>query len=266
VNKIALIEYVKSNIKSIFAPVGFVQIAFIQNERSEQDIEVDLIVEAMINNKKKMRLLFDAKSEGQPRYARLAAVQLKNQINQNKDWYGIFVAPYMSDESKQICKDNNIGFIDLAGNYLFSFDKIYLSREGQPNPSPNNRPIKTIFSTKSTRILRVLLCNPKKEWYVKDLALEADVSIGQTSNVKQKLLDFEYIEEKLVGRKLKLVLIKPELLLQKWSEHYSFTRNQSRNFYTLDDIETSETNVIKYFQRTRNGKCINIHKNKTSCK
>lgn len=87
----------------------------------------------MIHKKKKVRLLFEVKSEGQPRFARMAAMELKRIINQNKDSYGVLVAPFISDESKQICKENNIGFMDLAGNYLFSFDSAFLSKEGQGN-------------------------------------------------------------------------------------------------------------------------------------
>jgi hypothetical protein len=251
VKEIDLIEYIKNNLSSIFAPVSFVQLTSIQSERNEQGFEVDLITEVLINKKKRTRLMFEIKSAGQPRFARLAAMQLKNYINQNKNCYGIFAAPFISDESKQICRDNNIGFMDLAGNYLFSFDNIYLNREGQGNPYPSNRPIKSIFSTKSTRILRVLLCNPKKEWYLQDLAKEAEISIGQASNIKQQLLDFEWLTEKLVGRKFKLVMTKPDMLLQKWSENYSFTRNKSRNFYALDDITTLENKVMEYFQKNQ---------------
>jgi hypothetical protein len=247
VKELEMIEYVKNNLSSIFAPVSFVQISSIQSESKKLDTGIDLTAEAVINKKKKVQLLFEIKSEGQPRFTRLAAMELKSQISQNKDRYGVFVAPYISDESKQICKDNNIGFLDLAGNYLFSFDTIYLSREGQGNPNPSNRPLKSVFSTKSTRILRVLLCNPKKEWYVQDLAKEAEISMGQASNIKQQLLDWELLEEKVVGRKTKLVLTKPEALLQKWSENYTYIRNKSRNFYATDNVITLENNVINYF-------------------
>jgi hypothetical protein len=246
-----MVDYIKKNIYSIFAPVSFVQLTSIQSERNEQGFGVDLTAEVVINKKKIIRLLFEVKSLGQPRVARLAVLQLKNQIYQNKERYGVFVAPFISDESKQICKDNSIGFMDLAGNYLFSFDSIYLSREGQGNNHPSNRPLKSVFSIKSTRILRVLLCNPKKEWYVRDLAEEAEISIGQTSNIKQQLLDFEWLEEMLVGRKVKLILIKPEMLLQKWSENYRYTQNKSRNFYAIDDMTTIENNVVEYYQRNQ---------------
>ena len=249
--EIGLIEYIKNNLSTIFAPVSFVQLNSIQSVENQQDFGVDLTAEVIINKKKKVRLLFELKAEGQPRVARFAAMELKHQVNQNKDMYGVFSAPFISDESKQICKDNNIGFLDLAGNYLFSFDTIYLNREGQINPNPSTRPLKSVFSTKSTRILRVLLCSPKKEWYVQDLAKEAEISIGQASNIKQQLLDWELFEEKVVGRKTKLVLSKPELLLQKWSENYSYTRNKSRNFYATDEVATLENNIINYFLRGR---------------
>lgn len=249
--EIELIEYVKSNLRCIFAPVSFVQLISIQTERTEHGFTVDLIAELLINKKKKVRLLFEVKSEGQPRFARLAAMELKSIINQNKDTYGVLVAPFISDESKQICKENNIGFMDLAGNYLFSFDSVYLSKEGQGNPHINNRPVKSIFSTKATRVLRVLLCNPKTEWYVQDLAKEAEISIGHASNIKEQLLDFEWLEEKHVGKKIKYVLNKPGVLLQKWSENYSYTRNKLRNFYALEDLATSENNVIEYFQKNK---------------
>jgi hypothetical protein len=251
VNKIALIECVKSNITSMFSSVSFVQVSFIQNEKNEPYSGLDLLAEAIIDKNKKIRLLFAIKPEGQPRYARMAAIELKTQINQNKDSYGIFVAPYISNESKIICRDNNIGFMDLAGNYLFSFKNVYLNREGQINPSPNNRPVKSIFTPKSSRILRVLLCNPKNEWYVQDLAKEAKVSIGQTSNIKKQLLDMEYLEEKLVGKKIKLVLKKPELLLQEWSENYKYSQNKSRNYYTLHDLAKSENDIIEYFTKNK---------------
>lgn len=247
-----LVEYAKNNIYSIFTPVSFVQITSIQSESQNLDIGIGLTAEAVINKKKKIQILFVVKSEGQPRFVHLAAMQLKNLISKEKDSYGVFVAPFISDESKQICRDNNIGFLDLAGNYLFSFDSIYLNREGQINPNPKNRPLKSVFSTKSTRILRVLLCNPKKEWYVQELAKEAAISIGQASNIKQHLLNLEWVEEKEIGSKTKLVLSKPELLLQKWSENYSYTRNRSRNFYALGDTSVLENNVVSYFQ----GDCI----------
>jgi len=155
------------------------------------------------------------------------------------------------EESKQICSGNGIGFIDLAGNCLFKFENVYISIEGHPNPYPNTRPLKSIFSTKSTRALRVFLCNPKKGWFVKDIAKEAIISLGQAFNVKQRLLEFEFIEETGSGKNLKIRLKKAEQLLKEWSNNYSYQKNKIRNFYSMDDVEVLEKKLIDYFRENQ---------------
>ncbi|GAH48685.1 unnamed protein product, partial [marine sediment metagenome] len=57
----------------------------------------------------------------------MAASQLRNIVSNRKNYYGVFAATFISGESKQICRENGIGFIDLAGNCLFKFDNVYLS-------------------------------------------------------------------------------------------------------------------------------------------
>jgi hypothetical protein len=204
-------------------------------------------VEVQNNGDGEYILVFEVKSAGQPRYTRMAASQLKNIIADKKNCYGVFAATFISEESKQICRENDIGFIDLAGNCFFKFDNVYLSVEGRPNPYPNTRPLKVIFSDKSSRALRVLLCNPEKEWFVKDLANEAKLSLGQTSNIKKRLLEFEYIEEIGSGKNLKFKVRDPESLLMKWADNYSYQKNRIRNFYSFDNVDVIENNLVKYF-------------------
>jgi len=52
-----------------------------------------------------------------------------------------------------------------------------------------------IFSAKSSRAIRMLLCHPQKQWYVKKLSEKARISIGQASKLKERLLEYEYITE-----------------------------------------------------------------------
>ena len=88
-----------------------------------------------------------------------------------------------------------MGCMDLSGNCYIEFENIFIQVKGNPNPSVTTRRQKSLFATKSTRILRVLLCQPEKKWKISELAKEAKVSLGQASNVKKKLLDEEYIME-----------------------------------------------------------------------
>jgi hypothetical protein len=246
-----IVNNLKKNLNDLFKSTNFINVKDIKSEGKSlfpnQQIKPDLIVEIQGKDQKKYHLVFEVRSEGQPRYARMAASLLKNMIGSRKNMYGVFAATFISEESKQICRESGIGFIDLAGNCHFAFDNVYLSIEGRPNPYPSTRPLKSIFSSKSTRALRVLLCNPRKEWFVKDLAKEANISLGLTSNIKQRLLEFEFIEETGSGKDLKFKPKNPEKLLRKWTDNYSYRKNRVKNFYSLDDVETLETKMIKTF-------------------
>ena len=58
----------------------------------------------------------------------------------------MFVAPYISPASGQMCKDARIGYVDFAGNCFISFDRIFISIEGKPNPFPQSRIFAQYFS------------------------------------------------------------------------------------------------------------------------
>jgi hypothetical protein len=159
-----IIDSIKKNIRNLFKSTDFITVNSIKSEVKnlfpDQQVQPDLIVEVKTKDKKKYFIVFEVKSAGQPRYTRMAVNQLKYMVSNRKNYYGVFAATFISEESKQICSENGIGFIDLAGNCLFKFDNVYISIEGRPNLYPNTRPLKSIFSTKSTRALRVFLCNP----------------------------------------------------------------------------------------------------------
>ena len=203
----------------------------------------DLPIKVRTKNKKEYSIYFDIKSTGQPRYTRMAVNRLKDIITGKPKSYGIFGAPYLSEESVKICKENGIGFIDLAGNCFIKIDGIYIDIQGRPNLYPNTRPLKSLFSQKSTRALRVLLCNPQREWYVKDLAEEANISLGQASNLKQKLLEQEFIK---INQNKTFHLLNPETLMEKWSQDYTFRVNKITGYYSFDEVGDIEQKLAEY--------------------
>src|SRR5665647_642291 len=151
---------------------------------------------ARVRTGENILLVFEVKAYGQPRFA----LQVANRFSalkepKNNVWYGVFAAPYLSQKTMEICRENGIGCFDLAGNCFLKFDGVYINVQGRRNPYPDKRPLKSIFYTKATRVIRALLADPRREWFVKDLKDEAGVSIGQASNVKSRLLDYELIEE-----------------------------------------------------------------------
>jgi hypothetical protein len=151
-------------------------------------------------------------------------------------------APYISKDTANICKQNKTGFIDLAGNCFLAFDRVYIERKNYPNPNIEKRRARSIFSPRSSRILRVLLNNPQsRPWGVLELAREADVSIGLVSRVKERLRDLEYLSDDKY-----LTLTRPNELLHEWANNYSFRKNKSSDFFSFDNLKDSERKLSQY--------------------
>ncbi len=78
--------------------------------------------------------------------------------------------------------------------------------------------------------MRILLFNVGRSWKVANLADEAQVSLGQVSNVKKLLTDREWVRSGERG----LRLIEPATLLAEWAENYDYRRSAVRGFYSPD--------------------------------
>ncbi|MCP4681783.1 MAG: hypothetical protein GY864_05600 [Desulfobacterales bacterium] len=124
-----------------------------------------------------------------PLLAREAVNQMLRYKDKVADAYFVFIAPYISLKAAEICQSEGIGYLDLSGNCLLSFGEIFIQKKDYPNRFKEKRDLKSLYTPKAERLLRVLLCNPGKKWKIKELAVESSVSLGQASNVKKLLFD-----------------------------------------------------------------------------
>jgi hypothetical protein len=186
-------------------------------------------------------ILIEVKTSGEPRYARAAVNQLLIYLQESPDAYGIFCAPYISEKSADICRQANVGYVDLAGNCRIAFDNVFILKEGRPNRFTRESFLRSLFSPKAERVLRVLLTAGPRIWKTADLAGEAEVSFGQVANVKKLLEEQEWIESGTVGFKL----ISPIELIQEWSKNYSFRRNLVRTYYSMLDPTEFERRCLQ---------------------
>lgn len=222
-----LLKKAEKSITSVLSDVTFLELKDSKTNVRLDNKEIDFVLSTLISGKP-AKFIIEVKSQGEPRLVRMAIAQLKEYLKRFKDSYGILVAPYLSDASRQICKETGIGCIDLAGNAFLSFKNVFIDRSGRPNPFVTARLSKSVFYPKSSRILRVLLSDPSKKWYVKDLSREAGISIGLTSRVKQALLSEEWIKEDNKS----FYLIKSEVVLSQWVNSYSYEKNPGFSFYS----------------------------------
>ena len=205
----------------------------VEVSKAKNEIGPDFLFKVRIQDRS-LTILGECKNSGQPRLARQAAFQIRDWLAKGLGEYGVFIAPYISPQAAAVCKEAGIGYFDLAGNCLLSFETIYVHREGKPNPRVQRRELHSLYMPKAERILRVLLTRPQQNWKTKSLAETAQVSFGQVSNVRKLLADREWLAQTESGIRLN----NPGAVLDEWATQYRFRRNQIVDYYAL--AETSE--------------------------
>ena len=201
----------------------------------------DLVVQAEIRSAP-ITLIVEVKSQGEPRYVRQAADQLREYGTQFPGAYPIVVSNFISPQAEEILKAREIGYFDMAGNVLIDFGSLFINVVGKPNRNPVQKRLNSFFADKSSRILRVLLTAPERSWTVQDLSAEAGISIGLTSRVKQRLIDFELIPE----TKGAFGLTNPGELLEQWSNAYSYEKNEITKYYSSSHLQEIEKRVATF--------------------
>ena len=177
-----------------------------------------------------MELAVEVKSNGQPRTVRAGVLFLRNAISaSNMNAIPLFVAPFLSEQSREICKFNKTSYLDLAGNSYLKLPNLLVDITTGITPRPERRSLKSLFGTKASRMIRVMLKDPRHPWKVKDLASEAQISLGLASNVRRGLLSREWAQETRDG----IVLAAPDLVLDAWNESYSPNLEQISLYTTL---------------------------------
>ena len=198
-------------------------------------------LDARINfdhNESRYALLMEMKPNGAPRFARSAVYQLESYIahlhrsehqNDTRQFIPMLVSPYLSPESRSICLDHNVAYLDLFGNAHLAFGPVYIERSVPDRPKSEARAQRSLFTPKAGAILRVLLRDPARAWRVTDLAEAANASLGHVSNIRKALLDQEWIAIQDDG----LVLVQPDALLKSWRENYRQPTDLRTTGYTI---------------------------------
>jgi AraC-like DNA-binding protein len=190
------------------------------------DLQADLVVDVRFGTKRKT-FLMNLNSSGEPAFLHKAASQLHLASVRWPNSYPVVVAPYVSPRGREILRQSRVGFLDLVGNCLLEFDGVYIERVEGAKPPAVRRRQRSLFAPVSSRIHRVLLENAERRWKLRDLAQEADMSIGLVHRVVQRLLDETFLER----QDRLLVLRDPAGLLAAWTEAYEYSQNSIRVYH-----------------------------------
>lgn len=92
--------------------------------------------------------------------------------------------------------------------------------------------VQNVFSPMASRIVRVLLVNPKHEWSILGLSKEAKTGYGHTFRVVKTLLRMGLCRQTETNR---VVVANPGELLTRWAGYYDFALlNKVDAYYSLE--------------------------------
>jgi hypothetical protein len=228
-------------IRACLGEIPFIRVKRVREHQRQRNVEADILLDLQIKEGPSRQIVVEVKANGQPRLAREAINHLLRYRSEFPKAYGVFMAPYISLESAEICAKEGVGYLDLAGNCRLSFGQIFIRREGMRNPFVQKRDLRSLYGPKSTRVLRVLLMRKSEWWKTQALADEAGVSLGQVANVKKRLRDREWVAYGDAGFRL----TNPQSLLTEWAENYTHRKNTVRDFYSMKGTDEVEEALAK---------------------
>ena len=155
------------------------------------------------------------KSVAHPKQAGQAIWSLKKSLGKSVEGapvYPVLIAPFISETVAAMCEGEQIGHLDLSGNGNLEFGGIWIERRGLPRKYKEERGLKSLYSPKASRVLRVLLQGPLRAYKVEELAQASGVSLGLVSKVRQVLFEQELGDYGPDGVRI----TKPREILRDW--------------------------------------------------
>jgi hypothetical protein len=161
------------------------------------------------------------------------------------------IAPHLSREGQALCHDLGICGFDLSGNAV-------MNGAGTPvqqnhNQAPHQaREHPQVFKGRARHIPLVLLANPGRVWAIRDLAHEALVSIGMTSEVLHVFAGAErgWVNMHASQGRGGIRLDAPEQLLDAWCAQYAPAVTATTDLFSLDEPEAIEQRLATYCRQT----------------
>ncbi len=190
----------------------------------------DLVAQVRVGGTSRT-LVIDAKSKGEPRYAKMAITTLRGYKRLMPRAYPVFASAFVSQRARHVCRREGVGYIDLVGNIYLKFGSVLVDRISRESWPRERRSAKKLFAPKATRVVRDLLVNWKEPSRITDLADRCDMSPGGVHWVVSLLQDKGYAERDEAKR---VVLTGPGELLDAWAEAWNIDRNRRRVFFSLE--------------------------------
>ena len=135
----------------------------------------------------------------------------------------LLVVPFMGPVGRELCEKSGMSWLDLSGNAKIVASGLRIRIEGRPNKySDRGRP-PNVFASKSSRIARHLLLQPRRYQTQAEVARQTGLDDGYVSKIVRRLIHEQFLEANDDGA---VRPRDPNLLLDAWHGAYDFSRHR----------------------------------------
>jgi hypothetical protein len=140
----------------------------------------------------------------------------------NKSQIPVVAVPFMTDPAQALCDELQINWVDLSGNASIRAPGLRVHIRGNPNLYARPGRPSSAFEARGSRLVRLLLLRPGRDWSVRECARLTELDPGYTSRVVRRLQEDELLAHE--GRRFRVR--DPALLLEAWRDSADFSKHQ----------------------------------------
>jgi hypothetical protein len=186
-----------------------------------QDHGADAMVDLLVERRKHR---FHAEVKAVDRFATPALIKA-----QGKKWPEppLLVAPFITREVAERCRQLHLPFIDTAGNAYLEGPGLFIYVVGQPRPAERRESSFRAMNPAGLQIAFALACRPTLlQTTYREIAARAGVALGTVGPVLKDLEARGYVRfRKGLDRKL----LDPQRMIEEWVTHYPVTLRPKLN-------------------------------------
>ena len=135
----------------------------------------------------------------------------------------VLLVPFMTAASAEVCAAQGINWIDLSGNANVRAQGLRIHVTGLPDLYARRGRPASVFERRSSRLARVVLQAPGRDWSVRECAHATGLNEGHVSRIVSRLVD----DELLVRDQHRRFRVRDAgLLLEAWRDAADFEKHR----------------------------------------
>jgi hypothetical protein len=199
----------------------------------------DTIVDFLVQGRKHR---FHAEVKTVDRFATPASIQA-----QGKKWPEppLLVAPFITREVAERCRQLHVPFIDTAGNVYLEGPGLFIYVVGQPRPGEPREGKFRALNPAGLQLAFALICRPALlQTAYREIAARAGVALGTVGPVLKDLETRGYVRFR---KKLDRKLVDPQRMIEEWVTHYPVTLRPKLNprLFQADEERLHKTDLAQ---------------------